>query len=98
MTTADAKKLSLVTYLASLGHQPKRKSGDDHWYLSPLRQERTPSFKVNGRLNLWFDFGTGNGGTIIDFGVLYFGCDVSAFLQKLDSQPGWAFLLFTSLL
>ena len=32
-----------------------------YWYLSPLRKEVTPSFKVNDRLNEWYDFGEATG-------------------------------------
>ena len=35
-------------------------------YLSLLREERTPSFSVSYDKNLWHDFGTGEGGSIID--------------------------------
>ena len=31
-----------------------------------MREERTPSFKVNNRFNAWYDHGTGQGGNIID--------------------------------
>lgn len=40
--------------------------GYDAWYKSPLREERTASFKVDGARGFWFDFGTGEGGTIIE--------------------------------
>lgn len=33
---------------------------------SPFREERTPSFKVSEVKNLWIDYGTGDGGTLID--------------------------------
>jgi len=35
-------------------------------YCSPLRNESTPSFKVNTERNQWYDFGTGEHGDIID--------------------------------
>jgi hypothetical protein len=38
---------------------------DQGWYLSPFRNEATPSFKVNQSANLWYDFGEGKGGTVI---------------------------------
>ena len=71
----------LVNYLAHLGFTPQKISGDDYWYLSPLRQEHTPSFKVNRRLNCWYDHGLGAGGTLIDFGIRYFHCSFSEFLS-----------------
>lgn len=56
MTIAEAKQLCIVDYLASLGHHPQYVKSNQYWYLSPLREERTPSFKVNDRLNEWYDF------------------------------------------
>jgi len=44
MMCADAKQLDLVDYLASLGHQPAKIRNQDYWYLSLLREEKTPSF------------------------------------------------------
>ena len=38
-------------------------------YLSLLREERTPSFSVSYDKNLWHDFGTGEGGSIIALGT-----------------------------
>lgn len=41
MTCADAKKIDLVDYLASLGYHPQKVSPPDYWYLSPFRDEKT---------------------------------------------------------
>lgn len=84
---AEARQIDLVDYLASLGHQPKKTRNNDYWYLSPLREEKTPSFKVNRRFNVWYDHGTGKGGDLIDFGTLYFNCSTSDLLNKLSQQP-----------
>ena len=43
-------------------------------YLSPLRKERTASFNVSYDKNLWHDFGTGEGGSIIDLVARMEGC------------------------
>jgi len=88
LSCKDARQLDLVNYLASLGHHPQKIRNQDYWYLSPLRQERTPSFKVSRRLNMWYDHGIGKGGNLIDFGLLYFNCHVSDLLQRLvQYQP-----------
>src|SRR5690606_20783300 len=84
---AEARQIDLVDYLASLGHEPKKTRNNDYWYLSPLREEKTPSFKVNRRLNVWYDHGTGKGGDLIDFGTLYFNCSTSDLLNRLSQQP-----------
>jgi DNA primase len=89
ITCREAKQQDLVTYLASLGHEPKRVKGDDYWYLSPLRQESDPSFKVNKKFNVWYDHGLGKGGNLIDFGVLYYGCTVKELLQRLHNYSSF---------
>jgi len=78
----EAREIDLVDYLSALGYEPARIRNADYWYLSPLRNEKTPSFKVNRRLNRWFDHGLGKGGNLIDFGIAYNQCSVSDFLQK----------------
>ena len=89
LTCADAKQLDLVDYLASLNHLPQKVRNQDYWYLSPLREEKTPSFKVNRALNVWYDHGTGKGGDLVDFGTYYYNCTVSELLHRLSEyQPG----------
>lgn len=84
LNIAEAKQIDLVDYLATLGHHPQKVRGAEYWYLSPLRQERTASFKVDRQLNLWYDHGTGQGGSIIDFGMAYFSCGLAAFMERLE--------------
>ena len=66
MTIAEAKQLRIVDYLASLGYHPQSVTSKQYWYLSPLRNERTPSFKVNDRINEWYDFGEATGGDLVE--------------------------------
>lgn len=87
ISCADAREIDLVDYLASISHQPQTVHGTDYWYCSPLREEKTPSFKVNRNKNLWYDHGTGQGGDIIDFGTRYFKITVSEFLNRLTFHP-----------
>ena len=47
MTIEQAKQIRLEDFLQSFGHTPVRRRGIMVWYFSPLRNERTPSFKVN---------------------------------------------------
>jgi hypothetical protein len=69
-TCARAKEVDLVDYLFSLGYRPTKIRNNDYWYLSPLRHESKASFKINRKLNAWYDFGLGKGGDLIDFGIL----------------------------
>ncbi|WP_353723032.1 toprim domain-containing protein [Dyadobacter sp. 676] len=75
----------MVDLLEQCHIRPQYVRGQDHWYLSPFRNEKTPSFKVNARLNLYYDHGSGQGGDIIDLGRALFRCDTKALLEKLDS-------------
>jgi len=86
MTIEQAKEMDIVDYLSSIGHQPQKISGHNYWYLSPLHEEKTASFKVNRKLNRWYDFPEGKGGNLVDFGILYHQLSVSDFLRKLDSN------------
>lgn len=86
MTCALARQMDMIDYLNSLGHSPKKISGNDYWYNSPLREERHASFKVNRKQNIWYDHGIGKGGTLVDFGIIYFNCSVKEFLQKLEGS------------
>ncbi|MEI6947326.1 toprim domain-containing protein [Paraflavisolibacter sp. H34] len=85
LTCRQAREIDLVYYLASLGHQPQKITNSDYWYCSPLREEKTPSFKVDRKKNLWYDHGIGQGGNLVDFGVLFHKCSVSELLQKLSA-------------
>ena len=62
----EIKSIPLADFLSQLGHEPTMRKGTRLWYKSPLRQEHTPSFKVETTLNCWYDFGLGKGGNIID--------------------------------
>jgi len=84
LSIEEARQTDLVDYLSKLGYEPAKVKGIDYWYLSPLREERTPSFKINRKLNRWYDHGLGKGGNIIDFAILYNNCTVGEFLHQLS--------------
>ena len=64
MNIDEIKKFSLVEFLNQLGYHPTGRDSKGLWFYAPYRSERKPSFHVNPRRNLWFDFGTGAGGDI----------------------------------
>ena len=87
MNIKEAKQIRLVEYLRIIGYAPVCVRGCQFWYLSPLREERTPSFKVNDNLNEWYDFGLSAGGDIIDLGRhLYRISDISAVLVHISEN------------
>ncbi len=91
LTCERVKQIDLVDYLALLGHQPRKVKNPDYWYLSPLRTEKTPSFKINRKLNVWHDHATGEGGNLIDFGIRYFKCTVAELLERLSGPDAQSF-------
>ena len=73
----EIKSIPLADFLSQLGHEPTARKGTRLWYKSPLRQEHTPSFKVETTLNCWYDFGLCRGGNIIDLATeLYQSTDL----------------------
>jgi hypothetical protein len=80
-----ANQIELVDYLYSLGYQPEKIRNNDHWYLSPFRDERETSFKVNREKNVWYDHGLGEGGNMLEFVVQFYHCNVSEALNKISS-------------
>lgn len=93
MNIAQAKEIPLEEVLQRQGFEPveQRKGGRELWYLSPLRDERTPSFAIDTQLNIWNDFGEigkGNqqtaGGKIIDYMMIYHRTDAKGALAQVN--------------
>lgn len=82
MNIDDIKKISLVEFLNQLGYQPTGRDSKGLWFYSPCRSERKPSFHVNPRKDVWFDFGSGAGGDIFTLaGEL---CNSSDFIRQAE--------------
>ncbi len=90
MNAAQAKRVPLQDLLAGLGVYPERHNTakGELWYLSPFREETTPSFKIHEGKNVWYDFGLAAGGNVIDFAMLYFRVDVAQALHEIASVAG----------
>ena len=86
LSFSQAKNIPIADYLSVLGCQPSAIRSHDYWYHSPFRLEKNPSFKVNTKLNVWYDHGIGEGGTIIDLGVKLHQCTVHEFMIKLSNS------------
>ncbi|MVN76920.1 hypothetical protein GO988_11350 [Hymenobacter sp. HMF4947] len=55
---AADKQIPLVSIMAKLGRTPVGiAAGENYYYLSPFREEKTPSFVVCAPKNVWVDFG-----------------------------------------
>lgn len=71
MNIHDANTIPIPEILSKLAIQPHRINKNKVWYLSPFRQERTPSFQVDLQKNRWYDFGEGTGGDVVDLVCAY---------------------------
>ena len=86
MNCNEAKRIDIISFLSRNGINPDYTQGVNHWYKSPLRNEKNPSFKVNSFKNLWFDFGIGDGGDIIKLTSMLFKVDSSNALKILSNN------------
>lgn len=90
MNTYQAKRIPLPTILAKLGCEQHHTAKGELWYASPFRQESEASFKINPDRNIWYDFGLGDGGNVLDFVMQYYHLStISEALRKLDNLEGW---------
>ena len=80
------RRISIRAYLAARGIKPRWERGNRGMYLSPLREERTASFSVSYDKNLWHDFGTGEGGSIIDLVARMEGCSEVEAARRLNER------------
>lgn len=73
MNAKQANQIKLTEIMNSLGYsiQHKHKGGNELAYLSPFRNESKGSFYINSVKNVFFDQGSGAGGTVVDFALEY---------------------------
>lgn len=88
MRADQAKTIDISSYLQYVeGVTPSktRMNGRELWYRSPIRDgDKTPSFKVDTVLNLWYDHGSLSGGNVLDLVIVLRQCTVREALAILD--------------
>lgn len=99
----DAKainKFPIREYLAARGIRPAKDRGYYGMYRSPLREDHTPSMKVDYDKNLWIDYGAGEGGTLIDLVMRMERCDAGEAMRRLEQRitgmPTFSFLGYSN--
>ena len=80
-TTSDC--IGIREYLLRRGLQPHHETATHGMFLSPLREERTPSFSVRYDKGLWYDFGLGEGGTLLQLVMRLEGCGMAEAIRRL---------------
>ncbi|WP_337041296.1 toprim domain-containing protein [Emticicia sp. 17c] len=82
-----AKSVSMIALLESIGYKPKYSSAKETFFISPFRDERTASFSVDEKQNLWIDRGVttkyDKGDSPIGFVKKYFNLSFPAAVEWL---------------
>lgn len=80
------KNIPIRNYLSSLGVYPVRDYGSYGMYKAIARGENDASLKVDYNKNLWRDFGSGNGGSIIDLVIDINKCNFKDAVKMLENS------------
>ena len=86
MNCSEANQMSIAGFLMSKDIIPSKPSGNNFWYCSPLRHEQEPSFKVCRIKNVWYDYGTGTGGRLVDLVCRMYQTNVTGALLVLSGM------------
>jgi hypothetical protein len=86
MSTAEIKNISIKKYLKQQNINPQKETEHVGMYRSPFREDVNASFKVDYNLNLWCDFGTGEGGSTIDLVMKMENCSFYEAANKLENE------------
>ena len=68
------KAIPIADYLHACGIEPAKRYNGYALYHAPYREDPNASLKVDFRQNLWHDYGTSQGGSIIDLVMRMQGC------------------------
>jgi len=86
MDSKDINRYPIREYLAGLNIYPAKDRGYYGMYHSPFREDTNASMKVDYNQNLWFDYGTAEGGTLIDLVMRIENCTNGRAMQLLEQQ------------
>jgi hypothetical protein len=94
MNIEKAKQIPLELVLEKMNYVPSKTNGFDKFYYSPFRDERTASFKINTKINMWYDHGLQKGGNIIDFIAIKFNYTIPEVLKFLENYSNESIFSF----
>lgn len=86
MKAIDINRFPIREYLAGLNIYPAKDRGYYGMYHSPFRQDNDASMKVDYDKNLWMDFGTNEGGTLIDLVMRIENCSNGEAMRMLEQR------------
>jgi hypothetical protein len=79
-------EISIKQYLAKINIHRVKDYGYYGMYHSPFRNDHNTSFKVDYSKNVWYDFGTNEGGTMIDFVMKMENCSFHEAVIRLEME------------
>ena len=89
MQAKDINRYPIREYLAGFNIYPAKERNYYGMYHSPFREDKDASMKVDYDKNLWIDFGSNEGGTLIDFVMRMQNCSNGEAMKLLEQQiPG----------
>ena len=77
------KAIPIADYLHACGIEPAKRYNGYALYHAPYREDPNASLKVDFRQNLWHDYGTSQGGSIIDLVMRMQGCSAYEAMEHL---------------
>ncbi|WP_312920977.1 toprim domain-containing protein [Empedobacter brevis] len=80
------EQIRVIDYLAQKDIYPTSSKQNIFWFLSPFRNEKTASFKVDNSTNRFYDFGEGFGGTLIDLISKLENISIKEIIQKFNEN------------
>jgi len=86
MTLYEIKQINIHVYLGQKNIHPVKDYNYYGMYHCPYRDDNNASFKLDYNKNLWHDFGTNEGGSIIDLVMKIENCSFSEAMSKLENN------------
>jgi len=80
------KAIPIVDYLHACGIELAKRYNGYVLYHAPYREDPNASLKVDFRQNLWHDYGTSQGGSIIDLVMRIKGCSAYEAMAHLAEK------------
>lgn len=80
------KAIPIGDYLHACGIEPAKRYNGYALYHAPYREDHNASLKVDFRQNLWHDYGTSQGGSIIDLVIQMQGCSAYEAMAHLAER------------
>ena len=84
MTLDEIKQINIRAYLGQMNIHPIKDYNYYGMYHSPYREDSNVSFKVDYQKNIWYDFGTNEGGSIIDLKMRINNCSFNDAVIELS--------------